>query len=205
MPPLAVFLDLDGTLVEFDRPYEAIAAAPLEAHLGTSSPALVETYSEAFFAAFEALAPQPYHRGMEAVLDAAGATADPDAMVDTLRAEEHAALTVDPAVPDALATLGENGLLGVLTNGVYDWQYAKLDHVGLTKYVDAVVASYDAGAHKPAAPPFRRAEAALPADEYLLIGDSDPDVEGARNAGWRAVRHTDADPFWAHPPTVPGV
>ena len=199
MPPLAVFVDLDGTLVQFDRPYEALTAATLEAHLGTSSSGLVETYSEAFFAAFGALAPRPYRRGMEAVLDAAGTSADPDAMVDTLQAEEHAALTVDPAVPDALATLSANGPLGVLTNGVRDWQRAKLDHVGLAKYVDAVVDSYDAGAHKPALAPFRRAEEMLPADDHLLIGDGDSDVEGARAAGWRAFRHTDADPFWARP------
>jgi len=104
MPSLAVFVGLDGTLIQYDRPYEAITAATLEAHLGTSSPALV--------------------------------------------------------------------------------------------------ASYDAGAHKPAPAPFRRAEAALPANEYLLIGDGNPDVEGARDAGWRAVRHPDADPFWARPRQV---
>ena len=199
MSSLAVFVDLDGTLVRFDRPYEALTAATLEAHLGASSPALVDTYSEAFFAAFEALAPHPYRKGMEAVVDASDATADPGAMVDTLRAEEHAALTVDPSVPEALATLREYGPVGVLTNGVYEWQRAKLDHVGLATVVDAVVASYDAGAHKPAPAPFRRAEAVLPADDYLLIGDGDNDVEGAEAAGWRAVRHTDADPFWARP------
>ena len=200
MPPsessLAVFLDLDGTLVRFDRPYAEITAATLETHLGAAPSAWVETYSEAFFAAFEALAPRPYRSGMEAVLDAAGPEADPDAMVETLQAEEHAALVVPPPVPDALSAIGAHAPLGVLTNGVPDWQRAKLDHAGLTQSVDTLVASYDAGAHKPSAAPFRAAERALRADEHLLIGDSDADVEGARAAGWRALRHTDDRPFW---------
>lgn len=202
MPSLAVFLDLDGTLVQYDRPYEAITAATLEAHLGESSPALVELYSEAFFDAFEALAPHPYRRGMKAVLDATGASADPQTMVDTLREKEHAILTVDPAVPDALETLGANGPLGVLTNGVHDWQRDKLNHVGLSDYIDAVVASYDAGAHKPAPAPFHRAEATLPANEYLMIGDNDNDIGGARATGWRSLRHTRARPFWTRLPTT---
>lgn len=202
MPPLAVFVDLDGTLVQFDRPYEAITRAALEAHLGAAPSALVDTYSEAFFDAFDALAPHPYRTGMEAVLDAAGADADPDAMVDTLRAEECGALTVNPAVPDALSALAADGPLGVLTDGVRDWQRAKLKHAGLAPHVDGLVASYDAGAHKPAPAPFRRAEDTLPADEYLLIGDSDADVEGARRAGWHALRHTDGRPFWTRTPPL---
>lgn len=202
MPALAVFVDLDGTLVEFDRPYEEITGAALETHLGAAPPALVETYREAFFDSFDALASRPYRTGMEAVLSAAGAEADPGAMVESLRAAEHAALTVDPAAPRALSALAADAPLGVLTNGVRDWQRAKLDHVGLTTHVDALVASYDAGAHKPAPAPFRRAETVLPADDHLLIGDSDADVEGARRAGWRALRHTAARPFWSRPQTI---
>ncbi|MFB6248054.1 MAG: hypothetical protein ABEL97_05745 [Salinibacter sp.] len=105
---------------------------------GRPTPALVETYREAFFAAFDALAPRPYRRGMEAVLDAADTAADPDAMVDTLRAAEHAALTVDAAVPRALKALAADAPLGVLTNGVPGWQRAKLDHVGLDAGVACV-------------------------------------------------------------------
>jgi putative hydrolase of the HAD superfamily len=133
MPALAVLVDLDGTLVGFDRPYEAITEAAQEAHLGAALPALVDPYREAFFDASDALAPRPYRTGMEAVLSAAGsgAEADPDAMVESLRAAEHDALTVDPAVPRALSALAADAPLGVLTNGVRAWQRAKLDHVGL--------------------------------------------------------------------------
>jgi len=201
MSSLAVFVDLDGTLVHLDRPYADITAATLTTHLGASSPALVETYREAFFAAFEALAPHPFRTGMEAVLNAAGpdVEATPEVMMATQHTEECAALTVDEAVPEALSALGTAGPLGVLTNGVPDWQRGKLDHVGLTPYVDAVVTSYEAGAHKPAPAPFQWAERSLRADEYLLIGDSDTDVEGAREAGWRWIRHEEppaGTPFW---------
>ena len=201
----AICFDLDGTLVQLDRPYSAVTAATLTAHLGTSSPTLVETYSEAFFEAFAAMEPAPFRAGMEAVLAAADGDpdadqdADPEAMVATLRAEEFDALTVAPAVPDSLASLGEDAALGVVTDGVDDWQRAKLEHVGLADHFDAVVTSYEAGAHKPAPEPFDLAAERLPAAEYAMVGDSDDDVRGARDAGWVPIRYEereDGPPFW---------
>jgi putative hydrolase of the HAD superfamily len=197
----AIFFDLDGTLVQLSRPYSAVTAATITEHLGDSSPELVETYMDAFAEAFRALDPAPFRAGMEAVLAAADATgdADPEAMVATQRAAEFDALTVDPAVPDSLDSLGEDADLGVLTNGVDDWQREKLAHVGLADQFDAVVTSYEAGAHKPDAAIFDLAEERLPADDHAMVGDSDEDVEGAREAGWVPVRYEEREDglqFW---------
>lgn len=195
----AICFDLDGTLVQLDRPYSAVTAAALTEHLGDSSSELVETYREAFFEAFRSLDPDPFHAGMEAVLAAADGDADPEAMVATQQAQEFEALTVDPALPDSLDSLGEDAALGVVTNGVDDWQRAKLAHVGLADHFDAVVTSYEAGAHKPDAAIFDLAEERLPADDHAMVGDSDEDVEGARAAGWVPVRYEereDGPAFW---------
>jgi putative hydrolase of the HAD superfamily len=201
MTDTAIFFDLDGTLVQLDRPYEEIPAAVLETHLGTAPPELVGTYSEAFFEAFRAFDPEPYHAGMEAALAAAEGDpdADPDAMVATLREVEFDALAVDEAAPESVANLAEDAAVGVLTNGVDDWQRAKLAHVGLDDQFDAVLTSYEVGAHKPDAAIFEAAADRLPAEEYAMVGDSDDDVEGARAAGWVPVRYEDAESapnFW---------
>ncbi len=201
----AICFDLDGTLVHLNRPYDEVLADVFGAHLGASSPDLVGTYDEAFFAAFEALESDPYHRGMEAVLDAAtndqdfdDASADPDGMVATLREEEYAATEVPRPARSAVEQLSEQATLGVVTNGLPGWQTGKLDHHGVADLFDAVVTSYEAGAHKPDAEPFELARERLPADEYAMVGDDyEYDVEGARTAGFVPVHFEEDGPdFW---------
>lgn len=211
-----ICFDLDGTLVDFDRPYADIVADVLETHLGESSPELIDTYDGAFFEAFGALEPNPYRRGMAAVLDAAEseASADPAAMVETLSEREYAAVTVDDAARRSLAGLAEDATLGVITNGTPDWQRGKLVHAGLDDVFDvadpgevasgddpedAVVTSYEAGAHKPDSAPFELARERLPAEEYVMIGDDyEADVQGSRAAGFVPVHfETEGPDFWA--------
>jgi putative hydrolase of the HAD superfamily len=101
-----------------------------------------------------------------------------------------------------LGRLAGSHRLGVLTNGVPAWQRAKLDASGLAEHFDAVVVSYEAGAHKPAAAPYRLAEERLPADAYAMVGDSDDDVEGAAAAGWSARRY-EGEGFGDLPASLP--
>lgn len=195
----ALFFDLDGTLVQFTRPYDEVLADTFEAHLGEAGDDLVAVYDEAFYGAFYDFVPDPYRRGMTAVVEAAGADADPDALVATLREAEYAMTATDASLPDSIASLSENATLGVLTNGVTDWQVGKLERHGLADHFDAVVASYEAGAHKPDPAIFERAAERLPAEEYAMVGDDDADVEGARDAGWVPIRYEDGEEgpaFW---------
>ena len=212
----AICFDLDGTLVEFDCPYAEIVADVFETHLGKSSPELVETYNEAFFEAFGELVSNPYHDGMAAILDAAEAedTAEPAEMVETLREREYEAVTVDEAARRSLERLAEDATLGVITNGTPDWQRGKLVHAGLDDVFevadsdvttgkqpadDAVVTSYEAGAHKPDPAPFELAMERLPAEEYVMVGDDyEADVEGSRAAGFVPVHfENEGLEFWA--------
>ncbi len=77
---------------------------------------------------------------------------------------------------------------GVLTNGAGHQQRAKLERHGLEAVVDAVIVSGDVGMRKPDRRIFDRARRALPADDYVYVGDSyEEDIVGARDAGFRTV------------------
>jgi putative hydrolase of the HAD superfamily len=58
-----------------------------------------------------------------------------------------------------------------------------------------VVASYEAGAHKPDAAPFDRLREQVAAEEYLMVGDAS-DVEGARAAGFVPIEYEGPE-LWA--------
>lgn len=184
----AICFDLDGTLVHFDRPYDELLASVFEAELGHSSPDLVAAYDEAFFAAFEACKPEPVRRGMAAVAEADGSDPDLDALVAALRRAEHEHTRVAEGTRESLTALAEDNVLAVLTNGVPDWQRAKLAHHDLLGHFEAVVTSYEVGAHKPDAELFEAARERLDAEEFVMVGDDyEADVEGARAAGFVPV------------------
>ena len=187
----AIVFDLDGTLISFREPYERMLELTFESTVGTSRPAWIETYDEAFYDLFVALEPDPVERAFERV----GATEDefeldPAVLADRLLATEREHSVMDPSLEATLERLRADGyVLGVLTNGVREWQRSKLRSAGLVTYFDATVASYEASAHKPDPAPFRLLERRLDAASYAMVGDSPVDVEGAEAAGWTAHRY----------------
>jgi putative hydrolase of the HAD superfamily len=181
----AIYFDLDGTLLHLARPYRDVLAGAFEAVAGEVREGWLDAYDEAFLDLFRACEPSPVRRAFAAV-DCGG---DPDALVAALRDREVEACRPPGNAGADLARLAETHRLGVLTNGVPEWQRRKLRENGLAGHFDAVVASYDVGAHKPDAAPFRAAEDRLPADAYAMVGDADADVDGARAAGWTAHRY----------------
>ncbi|WP_255151765.1 HAD family hydrolase [Halorarius halobius] len=188
----AVCFDLDGTLLTLSRGYADLLADATQRHADSRDDALVEAYNEAFLEAFRALDPEPYAAGGRAVADRADATVDPAAFADTVRELEYEAVGVSDGMLALLDRLDDRPL-GVVTNGLPDWQTGKLDAVGVRDRFDAVVTSYEAGAHKPDAAVFDLAEQRLSAEGYLMVGDDhEGDVVGARDAGWEAV-HLDRD------------
>jgi HAD superfamily hydrolase (TIGR01549 family) len=188
----AVFFDLDGTLLRIERHYAAIVAETCRAHLDTDADAVLTAHDEAFLEAFLTLASEPYHAAARAAIATAGVDASPDAMVETRRELEYDALVL-PAEMGALLDDLSGHPLGVLTNGLPEWQRGKLAHVGLTDRFETVVTSYEAGAHKPDSRIFDLAAERLAADDYVMLGDDpEADVQGARAAGWNAI-HVEGD------------
>jgi putative hydrolase of the HAD superfamily len=191
----AVHFDLDGTLLQFTRPYGTFVAEVLDTHLGRAPDELVEAYDEAFYERFVSMEPAPVRGAMRAVVERAHEDGYPvgepnvDEMVATLSRAEYAGTRVSEGVPALLDRLDAAGCrLGVLTNGLPEWQTGKLDTHGLTARFEAVVTSYGAGAHKPDAAIFEEAAERIQADRHVMIGDDfEPDVQGARDAGWTAI------------------
>lgn len=182
----AIFFDLDGTLLRFDRPYRELLAETFTAVEGEVREAWLERYTDAFFELFGACEPDPVERAFAST----DAPSSPTALAEALHVRERAACRPPEAVHDDLERLSESHALGVLTNGLPGWQRAKLREHDLERHFDVVVATYEVGAHKPNVAPFRVAEERLPARAYAMVGDADADVEGAEAAGWAAYRYT---------------
>lgn len=197
----AIFFDLDGTLLRFDCPYDQLLREALTRELGQESEAMVDAYEERFAAAFDACEANPVEAGMAAALAAADIDGDPEALAAALLDAELRHSVVPEGTVESLDALAESNSLGVLTNGVPDWQRAKLDHHSLLSRFETVVCSYEVGAHKPDAAPFSTARERIDAETYVMVGDDyEADIEGAREAGFVPVRVEESEgkpAFWA--------
>lgn len=96
-----------------------------------------------------------------------------------------------PGAAECFSQLKAAGVrVGIGTNMTADYQFAKLERLGLLDAVDFLVSSEEAGAEKPEQRFFDLCarKALCPAGECLFVGD-DPqnDVSGALRAGMRAA------------------
>lgn len=182
----AVCFDIDGTLLHFTRSYADVLRDTFRDVTGESRDEWLETYDESFYRRFQACEPRPIERAFEDALP----KADHDELTATLLRREIEMVEPASGIEQLLDSLRAHGVqVGVVTNGVPHWQRSKLDAHDLLDSVDSVVASYDAGAHKPDPAPFRLAEDRLGADRYVMVGDDDADIQGAENAGWQSIRY----------------
>ncbi|WP_226004543.1 HAD family hydrolase [Natrinema salinisoli] len=181
----AIVFDLDGTLLRTDREYRNLLANAIADVRGEAPEEWLEAYDEAFFDLFSAFKPDPVRRAFGRI----DGCSDPEAYARALHETEIESLSPPQNAHDDLERLAESFELGVLTNGVRDWQLAKLRAHDLEDNFDAIVASYEVGAHKPDAAPYRALEERLPADRHGMVGDSGSDVDGANNAGWSVYRY----------------
>lgn len=96
-----------------------------------------------------------------------------------------------PGAEACLSLLKRMGLpVGIGTNMTAEGQFAKLERLGLLRYVDFMVTSEEAGAEKPDARLFGLCvrKAGCAAGACAFVGDSwKHDVSGARQAGLRPV------------------
>lgn len=213
----SVYFDLDGTLVEFDRPFAALfadACRELDLPGDPASPApedpaspapddptspapyapFHETYSDRFFEALSGFEDRPYRVAAAELVESHGLDLEPRAFAAALVDEEVASTRPRPGAPAVVEALaGDGHALGVLTNGVDAVQRRKLAAVGLLDRFDDVYVPFEEGRLKPDPAVFEAAKARLPGTEHVLVGDSlEHDVEPAREAGFTAV-HVDGD------------
>ncbi|ELY83706.1 HAD family hydrolase [Natrinema altunense] len=181
----AIVFDLDGTILTTDREYRDILANAIADVRGDAPAEWLETYDEAFSEHFSDFDSAPVQQAFGRI----DGCCDPESYANALHEAEIASLSPPRNAHTDLERLADEFELGVLTNGVREWQLAKLRAYDLEGYFDAIVASYEVGAHKPDAAPYRVLEERLPADRYGLIGDSESDVDGAKHVGWSADRY----------------
>ena len=179
----AIFFDLDGTLLHFTRDYRDILTDTIRTVEDDVTDEWIDTYNTVFFDILMECGPDPYRRAFATFGD------DPDELVETLREHEIEACQPPKSVQTDLARLADDYKLGVLTNGIREWQRHKLQAYNLETYFDAVVTAYDADAHKPDPALFDLAEKRLPADRYAMVGDDDADIDGAQEAGWSTYHY----------------
>lgn len=102
-----------------------------------------------------------------------------------------AGMTPFAGVPDCFPTLREAGYrIGIGTNMTADYQFAKLEKLGVLPWVDFMVSSEETVAEKPDARFFAccAEKSGGPAESCLFVGDHPMgDVQGALSAGMEAV------------------
>ena len=201
----AVLFDLDGTLYDRDR----LAAELFHEQYAAFASELRGIDRERFLREVHEMDDHGYglkEAGYRALVQAWGLDA---VLADRLCAhfwdsyDGHCALSSD--VSRTLEELRHRRMkLGVVTNGTSMRQRRKIVALGLEGSFDTILVSEEEGVRKPEAELFRRAlvRCGVASHEALFVGDHPvADVEGAHNAGLRAVWKF--VPYW--PPVVPEV
>ena len=201
-----VFFDAAGTLFHTREP-AGLSYAKIAERFGArvDERRVIDSFRRAFAAA-PGLAFGPGHdaarlrelerewwrRLVRATFEGLADFPDFDAYFDALFAffADPANWVSDPEAPLLLAALRHSGIeLGVISN--FDYRiYAILDRLRLTRYLDTITISSEAGYAKPAPEIFQIAleRHELPAAEALHVGDVEAlDVVGARAAGIAAI------------------
>ena len=195
----AVIFDLDGTLYDYDAAHEIafrVLCGYVEKTLGLSESGFRAVYDSVMEeqvtrsgGAYAAI-----HNRMirfQMILERLGKP--------ILYAPEMADLYWDafldacvpvPGVRETLEALRERYAVGVGTNMTADYQFRKLQKLGLLALIDFMVSSEEVSAEKPEKRLFDACaeKAGCTASECVFVGDSlSHDVRGALNAGMSAV------------------
>ncbi|MFB6155735.1 MAG: HAD family hydrolase [Haloferacaceae archaeon] len=189
----AVLLDLDGTLVRYERSPGEVLRASFEA-LGTEPLFPVEEYYARYDEFAEQCDSMDELRAECFAALAAERGYEPQRGRDVAEAfgDERDQTNVEllPSAERVLDELDRTYRLAVVTNGTPDAQRQKVDAVNLDRWVDTVVVAGHETPPKPAPEPFERAMRTLDATPATTVhvGDSlETDVAGATAAGIDSV------------------
>jgi len=191
----AVFFDVDGTLVRWTDGYGAVLETAVERELERVDGAWLDHYNDRFFEHFGGFADDPYRRAFGDVCGRFDLDASPERLASALVDAEFAAVEPVPGVERAVRSLADRHTLGLLTNGLPEVQFGKVERVGLGDAFDVRVASHDPDvrATKPGAPIFEAARERVESERLVMVGDNrESDIEGARRHGFEAV-HVDSE------------
>ncbi len=176
--------DLDRTLVTYDPGIPGIFRAACETAGVEPTDAAADAIVPGYIDTFVDFEESPYIGAARAAHEA-GLDITPESFADVYIETELAATHVHDGVVDLVASLDH---VGVVTNGYGPVQRQKLTDTGLDAHIDTVVCADDVEAFKPDDPPFDAVTDALPAEDYVMVGDNiDYDIRPAANRGYQTV------------------
>lgn len=176
--------DLDETLVTYDPGVPGIFRETCSKAGVEATDEAAEAIGPGYVETFVAFEESPYVGAARAAREA-GMDIDPESFAATYIETELESTHVPSGVHDLLASLEH---VGVVTNGYGPVQRRKLAETGIGEHVDAVVCADDVEAFKPDDAPFDAVTDAVPAEEYVMVGDNvDYDIRPAANRGYRTV------------------
>lgn len=189
----AVLFDLDGTLVEYERPTAELLDIAFE-RAGFDPFFEVEAYFDRFDDHLDSDTPIAESRANCFAEIAADCGRDPDhgrAVADAFAAaRDQSRVRPLPGATELVDALAADYSLGVVTNGPPEMQTTKLEAAGLVDAFETVVFAGHDAAPKPDPEPFEVALDALGStpDRAVHVGNSlSSDVAGAHAAGLRSA------------------
>ncbi len=189
----AVFLDLDNTLLDFNRSEQTAVRRVLALHGLPDDVETAKIYSginQQYWEAYERgdiLREEIFVGRFETLLNTLGLSGNPEKISDDYFFALSEGHDVIEGAVEFLEWLKQNGfLIYATTNGVSLTQYKRLRDSGLEPYFDDVFVSESVGAQKPGKKYFDTVLSRVPVEKesVLLIGDSlSSDIMGGINAG----------------------
>ncbi|MBI3957456.1 MAG: HAD family hydrolase [Chloroflexi bacterium] len=203
----AVLFDMDETLLDRQASLRAFAAAQYSRHRDRLAGLSVDSFVERFIELDNngALWKDEVYRR---ILDEHRIAAiDPQSLLAEYIAGFHCFCQPFPGLGEMAAELIADGRrLGLITNGLYPFQWRNFQALGVAHSFSAVLVSEKEGVRKPDPEIFRRALARLgvTADEAVFVGDNpEADIRGAQRVGMRTVYRPNR--FWPECPLADAV
>lgn len=188
-----LLFDADGTLFDYDAAEASAIAQNFAVHGLDFQPAHGERYkiiNHRFWQRFERGETTPAELRVgrfQALFDEFGVNYDAEAFADTYLAQLARQAQLMPGAAELIADLHGRYRLALITNGLSDVQYPRLQKSGLADYFQAVIVSDEIGVAKPDPAIFDYTfdQLGRPAkSNVLIIGDSlTSDMAGGLNYG----------------------
>lgn len=185
----AIVFDLDGTIVQYNQNYDKILERTFIDTVGFSKTRWINKYTKDFFDNLNNFVKRPYYNAMKN-LDVDYPARN---LVNVLQENELESLSLSPKCKENLNKLSKEYKLGLLTNGVDDWQMNKIKQYNLDEYFDNITISYNIGYHKPHIKIYKYVQDNLLADNYSFISDEYSDLRGGRISGWEGYKYNKQD------------
>ncbi len=186
-PTVAVYFDIDGTLVERKRAEDEIV--PTAEKFGIDlSDEQVETFDQFVQQYFRRNVEDGYREAVETFTEHLDVDIDIDAFTASLKMRKVENTCLVDGAKDVLDEFAERTRLGIITNGDGDIQRGKLSTHGIADYFDHVLISGERETMKPKDEMFAVAKREWEAEGYVYIADRlGDDIVPAKGNGFVTV------------------